>query len=171
MRQLAFNRRLPTPALAPIARSILALLVVSLAFAGCGSSSGGASQNTSGSTPGSEAVSSVMHRYLAAFLADKGSELCSLLTAEGRQLAMQKEYELLGPGPTGNRLGCAEGVEQEREHLSSAEVREIEHASVSVESVFDGTATVVLRAAGKASRVTLSKTPAGWLISKTVSTG
>ena len=137
---------------------VLAFVVMPLALAACGSSGG---------SPESEQVRSVVHRSIAAYVNDKGSEFCSFLTDETqRKVAEHEERELGETGRTGNKFTCSEAIEKVREHASSDEIQELEHEKISVKAS-GGTATVTTRRSnGSATQTTLSKTPAGWLISK-----
>jgi hypothetical protein len=145
-----------------------ALALVPMAFAGCG---GSKSKSAGGTKSESAEVASVAHRYYAALASGNGSEFCSLLTGETREeliKEIQSVYRI--QGRQANNLTCPLVVKTLREGIRQDQIAGLKQAKVTVVSLSGNSATVsvTLSIAGRsrATAVTLSKTAAGWLISK-----
>jgi hypothetical protein len=162
MRRISGRRQTRPRPLRTISSGIVALVVVLLACAGCGGSTGSSLE--------SQAVMSVAHRFVAALLHDNGSEACSLMSGSAqRQEVELLEHELAETGPEGRKLTCPEAIEKARQRVSSKEVAEAEHVNFSVTSLSGATATIVSnKNTQHATETMLSKTPTGWQVTKFV---
>jgi hypothetical protein len=131
-----------------------------MAFAGCG-----------GSKSGRAEVASVAHRYYAALASGNGSEFCSLVTGETKQ-ELLNEIQVVerSQGRQANNLTCPQVVKILRQGIRQDQIATLKQAKATVVSLSGNSATVsvTLGITGQSHTtvVMLSKTAAGWLISK-----
>ena len=137
--------------------ALIALAVSGVVLVSCG---GGASENAQ--------VESIAHRYFTALGSGNGSELCSLVTGETkRELVEDVEKIEAEHGRESGNLTCPAVVMALHAQLGQDEIAGLKGAKVKVESLSASSATVLVTGSnGRSTDVTLSKTDAGWLISK-----
>jgi hypothetical protein len=130
----------------------LAAGVLSIATASCGQAESESAQ-----------VESVAHRYYAALGSGNGSELCSLLTDEAKQRLIRSGAVLIAH--RSKTPSCPDVVTAVHQIIGSHQLAEQGKVKVSLHSLSGNNASVrVTEPSGRSTLVTMTKTPAGWLI-------
>jgi hypothetical protein len=137
-----------------VLRGWVAFVALSLALAGCG-----------GSKSDSEQVTSVTHRYIGGLASGNGSEACSVLTGEAKQQLFRAgaSLRLFGVKTGGT---CESAIVFIHKLAGADQLALLGKAKVSVASLSGNTATARITAGSHVTDVPLSKTAAGWLITK-----
>jgi hypothetical protein len=135
-------------------RRLTTVAVLALLVGGCGSGGGGVSE--------SNQVSGVVHRYFSAYARGSGTELCRLLTQSAQdkmvEVVESDEREL---GRSSAAHACPEAVK------FFGRVAQVENTKVLSVSITGTDAAVTVKAGSfHTGAVTLTKTPAGWLINR-----
>lgn len=139
---------------------LAAALAISVALAGCG-----------GSKSDREQVVSVTQRYITALASGNGSEACSLLTGEAKQQLARAAAALRAFGGGAGGPTCESEIAFVHKLLGADQVALIRKSKLAIASLSGSSASVRVTTAAHVGDFPLSKTAAGWLISKPTTPG